>query len=260
MKVQFEKYCASGNDFVIFNYSDLGRLLAEEEIREICHRQFGIGADGVLLCQNHSSLDFKMRIFNADGGEADMCANGARALIHYAHYHLKKPKSEFQFETNKAQYEGKVEGNFISLKMTDIYDQNKIHYPKLFNKQFYVNTGVPHMVFEVDDLQKLDVCAIGAKVRYDKLFEKGTNVDFFKVIAPHEVDFRVYERGVEGETLSCGTGVVATALACHEFYGWSGEIKFQTKGGVVFAEISQDLKNIYYKGEVKNTFSGAYFL
>jgi diaminopimelate epimerase len=206
----FWKYSATGNDFMIFDNRD-GLFTLEKEIAvQMCKRKEGVGADGVLILGQSADYDFSMSIINADGSDAEMCGNGARAIVHYAHYILKlKQDPHYRFQTLNAVYEGSINGEDVSLTMTEKYDENATEIPSIGeDKKFYINTGVPHAVYHVDDAEAVDVFKLGKKIRHDVTHNNGCNVNFVSLIdqAKKIYRLRTYERGVEDETLCCGTG------------------------------------------------------
>lgn len=259
--MEFYKYSGSGNDFIfIDNRSGLHRI-RPSQIEAWCKRREGIGADGVITLNHSSKYDFEMRIYNADGSEAEMCGNGARCSVHFA-YHILKIKTEkhFVFETMNGIYEGEVvEDDEVRVKMTELYDVDSINISDLTGKRaMYLNTGVPHAVIQVSSVEDVNVQAVGSAVRNDVRFPNGTNVDFFEVIDNEKktIKLRVYERGVEGETLCCGTGVMATAVSCAKFFNWDGEISVFAKGGFLKAIVDKEFKNLYFQGKVHMIFKG----
>lgn len=211
--------------------------------------------DGLLFVEppRGEDFDFHMRYLNADGGEVEMCGNGARAILHFVSRELKviPRKDSYQFSTQKGVYWGKGSENF-PVQMTEIYDWNKFNVSDLFSSSFsyYLNTGVPHTIFEVDFLKEVDLQKIGSEIRYNPRFEKGVNVNFFKVIKPNEVSMRTYERGVEGETLSCGTGATAVALSLAKERGWDSPIKVHVPGGELSISFDCDFEKVYLEGPV----------
>ena len=205
-------------------------------------------------------VDFKMRYINADGGEVEMCGNGARAITAFAHNLLLDKKVTYQFETMNGVYEcseDKVYG--WRLKMTELYDVDKIKLDSLPIKNayaLYLNTGVPHCVFLVDNILEYPVFDHGKLVRNNMLFEKGTNANFFEVLKPQHLRVRTFERGVENETLSCGTGVTATAIAAAKFYNWKDEIVLETLGGRLAVQFNSDFSSVFLCGKVEIIFTG----
>lgn len=262
-KINFTKFNATGNDFVVIDNRDQ-TYRAEDTIlwAKLCSLKTGIGADGVLLLEESESTDFKMRYINADGGEVEMCGNGARAITAFAHEVLSEKKQLYKFETMNGVYECALDPDYgYRLKMTELYDVDQIKLNDLdtvmsAKKSLYMNTGVPHAVFEIEKILNYPVFEKGKLVRYDSRFPKGSNANFFEVISPKHIRIRTYERGVENETLSCGTGATATALAAAKFYGWSEEVVLETLGGRLAVKFSKDLKEIFLCGKVEKIFTG----
>ena len=259
--MEFYKYSGSGNDF-IFVDNRLGDLrIKPTQIVAWCKRREGIGADGVIIISESKELDFEMRIFNADGSEAEMCGNGARCSVHFAYNYLKiKNSKSYKFETMNGTYEGEVVGDSeVKVKMTELYDVDSINIKDLSGKRaMYLNTGVPHAVIQVSSAEDVNIKSIGSSIRNDVRFPNGTNVDFFEVVdaKTQTIKLRVYERGVEDETLCCGTGVMATAVSCAKFFNWHGIINVYAKGGFLKAIVDKDLENLYFQGEVQMVFKG----
>jgi len=265
-KINFTKFNATGNDFIVID-NRKQNFKAEDKAKwaGLCCLKTGIGADGVLLLEESSSVDFKMRYINADGGEVEMCGNGARAITAFAHEELDTKKEAYKFETMNGIYECSLDATYgYRLKMTELYDIGKIPLNDLDSKMhakksFYMNTGVPHAVFEIENISEYPVFDNGRIVRYDERFPKGSNANFFEVTSPNHIKIRTYERGVENETLSCGTGATATALVAAKFYGWNDEVVLETMGGVLAVKFSKDLKDIYLCGKVEKIFMGTTF-
>jgi diaminopimelate epimerase len=263
-KINFTKFNATGNDFIVIDNREL-KYSAEDKARweALCSLKSGIGADGVLLLEKSTKADFKMRYINADGGEVEMCGNGARAITAFANEVLDNKKETYQFETMNGVYECSLDPVFgYRLKMTELYDVGKISLTDLdakmhAKKSLYMNTGVPHAVFEIEKILEYPVIDNGRSVRHDERFPKGSNANFFEVISPKHIRIRTFERGVENETLSCGTGATATALAAAKFYGWNDEVILETLGGRLAVKFSSDLKDIYLCGKVEKIFTGS---
>jgi len=213
--IKFTKMQGSGNDFVVMEERFAVNVARNVPlIKKICDRKFGIGADGILLLGESKKADVRMRIFNADGSEAEMCGNGARCCALY--YAAKNKKRKITIETLAGHLEAEIESQSVKLKMTDPLDLRLDYKVEVGNKAYeadYVNTGVPHAVIEVDDLEKVPLKRLGRAIRHHQIFQPaGTNVDFVKVIDGEHIRIRTYERGVEDETLACGTGSVASAI------------------------------------------------
>jgi len=260
--MEFYKYSGSGNDFLIFDNRDDSLVITPSQVREICARREGVGADGIIfLNTSKQGHDFSMRIWNADGSEAEMCGNGSRCVVHFANTVLKvKEDTKYVFDTMNGVYEGEIVGvNEVKIKMTELYDVEAINVSDFSAKAgMYLNTGVPHTCLQVSSVEDVKVESFGRVIRNDVRFPAGTNVDFFEIVDMKQqvIKLRVYERGVEAETLCCGTGVMATAVTCAKLYGWTGEVKVHAKGGLLKAIVDKDLKNLYFQGQVKNIYKG----
>ncbi len=254
--MDFFKYQGTGNDFVLIDDRD-GTFPASNQalIENLCHRRFGIGADGLILLQNDPDYDFRMVYFNADGAEGSMCGNGGRCIVRFAH-DLGLFESETRFRAVDGEHVAVVCEEDIFLKMgavSGIEDREGVA---------FLNTGSPHVVRFVDDLESLDVVAEGRAVRYSSPFQpKGTNVNYVQVLDDNTVFVRTYERGVEDETYSCGTGVTAVALVAHQQRAMLDPIFIKTIGGnlrVSFNRLADGgFDNIYLIGPAKRVFTGA---
>lgn len=262
-KINFTKFNATGNDFIVIdNREKIYKADDKKRWENLCSLKTGIGADGVLLLEKSTIADFKMRYVNADGGEVEMCGNGARAITAYAHEILNEKKETYRFETMNGIYECALDAVYgYRLKMTELYDVETISLADLdqkmaAKKSIYMNTGVPHAVFEIEKILDYPVIDNGKLVRHDKRFPKGSNANFFEVISPKHIRIRTFERGVENETLSCGTGATATALAAAKFYDWKDEIILETLGGRLAVKFSENLSSIYLCGKVEKIFTG----
>lgn len=261
--MQFTKYSGSGNDFIFIDNRAKNLELTKNQIISFCKRREGIGADGVVLINQSDNYDYKMRIFNADASEAEMCGNAARCSIHFAFHSLNLGKNgKYEFETMNGVYQGEVVGdNEVKVKMTELYDVDAIDLSDLSGKKsMYLNTGVPHAVIQVSRVSDVKVNSIGSAIRHDKRFQNGTNVDFFEVVneASQSIKLRVYERGVEDETLCCGTGIMATAVSCSNFFDWYGEINIEVPGGKLKAIVDKELNDLYFQGPVKLMYEGSF--
>ena len=241
MKVNFYKYQGTGNDFVIIDNRDNTISLSEKNINHLCDRKFGIGADGLMLLENHPSFDFIMKYFNADGKEASMCGNGGRCLVAFAKL-LELVTKEVNFLASDGSHKAIINNdNTISLQMQNVSDIS------IVNTSYFLNTGSPHYVTFREDINNIDVYKRGKEIRNSTEFSpKGTNVNFVE-FRDNKLFVRTYERGVENETLSCGTGVTASAI-CASIYSDSDKNSYDilTKGGNL---------NVSFKRQNKNTFS-----
>lgn len=263
MAYRFVKYSGTGNDFLLFDdrHNNLGSLPAAT-FQAWCHRKAGVGADGILLLQNSTKADFKMQYFNSDGHEAEMCGNGARCLIHFAHHVLKLHTGKhYTLETKNNCYQGEIfPDDRIDLAMVEIGKINEIDVSCLISDRFkdagFLNTGVPHCVLEVKDLSLVDVFIDGRKIRHHPIFPQGANVDFFQVVGKNKLRALVYERGVEDETFSSGTGATATALIAAHLYGWQEVVNVEMKGGSLEVRFDQHLQQVHLCGKVQKIFTG----
>ncbi len=216
MHIPFWKMHGAGNDFVLVDdRAETFPATNEAWLRAIAARRTGVGADGVILIQRSATADFRMRFFNPDGREADMCGNGARCVARLAH-EIGAAPAAMSIETPAGLVRAEMAGEQVRLRMTDPKDW-RMAQTLTANGQTvtygFVNTGVPHAVVETDDLDACDVQGLGAALRHHAAFAPtGTNVNFIQVSGPQSVRVRTYERGVEAETLACGTGIVASAL------------------------------------------------
>ncbi|MCT4602325.1 MAG: diaminopimelate epimerase [Marinifilum sp.] len=257
MQINFSKYQGTGNDFVLIdNRNNIILPNHKELIAQLCHRRFGIGADGLMLLENAEGYDFRMRYFNSDGGEASMCGNGGRCIVAFA-YHLGIIKDKTLFIAVDGEHEALVndKGNHIqvSLKMIDVSGIEK------GGNHYYMNTGSPHYVEFIDSHDNFDTYTNGKAIRYNERFaQEGTNVNFVS-FHNEEIQVSTYERGVEDETYSCGTGVVASAIGSG-FETNKEHFKIATKGGnleVKFKQIdSQNISNVWLIGPATKVFSG----
>jgi diaminopimelate epimerase len=256
MKIQFYKYQGAGNDFVIMdNRNGMYNSLTREQVAFLCNRRFGIGGDGLMLLNNHPDYDFEMIYYNSDGRESSMCGNGGRCLVKFA-YDRGIVKDSYRFLAVDGEHEASLrEDGIVSLKMNDV---NEVRYD---HGDFILNTGSPHFVQLTNDVMHLDVYKKGQQIRYSREFEKdGINVNFVEQTEmADKIIVRTYERGVEDETLSCGTGVTAAALVCSHNDNGFNRVEVQTKGGflsVEYDKIGDTYKNVWLNGPAVKVFEG----
>lgn len=236
MTLSFTKMNGAGNDFVMLDNRDLSLSLTTAQIEKLCDRHRGVGADGLLCVEPATDGgDFKMRYYNADGGEAEMCGNGARCFGRFVNHLHGDSLKLIRFETLAGIISAEFEGDQVRINMSAPHTLKLAQSLPVAGETLTVhsvNTGVPHAVVFVDDLENVPVCEWGAGLRYHEAFKpKGTNANFAKVLAPGSISIRTYERGVEGETLACGTGMVACALIHHELTGAPSPVTVLVKGG-----------------------------
>ncbi len=270
--IKFTKMVAAGNDFIVFNDNlKLSTARMRSLARKICDRKYGVGADGLLLLSKSKIADIRMRIFNVDGSEAEMCGNGARCAALYAAGRKKRIK----LETIAGIIESEINNNNVRIKLTNPKDI-KLDLSLTLNKRVikvnYIDTGVPHAVVLVEKTDLIDVKSIGESLRFNKKFApRGTNVDFVQIINKNNIAVRTYERGVEDETLACGTGSAASAIiAGIKLYpiGYrfdyrpasSKKIKVHTKSGAIltvyFKILYGTIEDVWLAGQAEIVYSG----
>lgn len=256
MKLEFYKYQGTGNDFVMIDNRSLFFPKNNTElIHFLCDRRFGIGGDGLILLENDPNYDFKMVYYNSDGNESSMCGNGGRCLVAFA-----KEIGVIQNETKFIAVDGEhyatvSHEGIVALQMIDVAEV------KVLPEYVFMNTGSPHHVQQVNDVKELDIKELGSSIRYSELYApKGTNVNFVSPLGNDIFAVRTYERGVEGETLSCGTGVTAVALAMKVTgQTQSQNVILQTEGGkleVSFTEKEGKFEKVFLKGPALKVFKG----
>ena len=256
MKIEFYKYQGTGNDFVILeNRDNTYDNLTTEQVKHICNRRFGVGADGLMLLSKHDKLDFEMIYFNADGNKSSMCGNGGRCLVQFAK-NQGMYKVTYHFMAIDGPHEAEIDmRDIIRLKMQDV---NKVDYHSGYA---LLNTGSPHFVKFSNNVEDIDVVETGREIRYSKAFEKeGINVNFVETTDEDSIYVRTYERGVEDETLSCGTGVTAAALmTAHNAIGFN-RVEVKTPGGNLSVEYNkideEHFENIWLCGPAELVYKG----
>lgn len=266
MKLNFWKMNGSGNDFICLDNRKKTIQLSRKQISHLCHRQTGVGADGVLMIEpsKRKEADFRMRYYNADGGEADMCGNGARCFARYAQKVLRFKRGTTRFETGAGLVTAEFLGDEVRVELTCPQDLNLNIKLKLSTGNqlvHFLNTGVPHVAYFVKDVEAIDVLKVGAELRFHSQFQpKGTNVNFAQLLGGNQLKVRTYERGVEGETLACGTGVTAVALIASEVYGLKSPVSIVVKGGdtlkVYFQKKGLDFNSVKLHGPADFVFKG----
>ena len=256
MQIQFYKYQGTGNDFVIVdNRQQIFPKSNIKLIESICDRRFGVGADGLLLLENDTATDFRMVYYNSDGNESSMCGNGGRCIVAFAKMlQLINDKTLF-IATDGLHHATILEDGNVSLQMKDV-DEVKTEKDYVF-----LNTGSPHHVLLVDDLENLDVKTNGSKIRYSDLYgQAGSNVNFVKQVSENHFALRTYERGVEDETLSCGTGATAVAIAMNAIGKTDSEvIHLDVQGGklkVSFQKQNNIFKDVFLEGPATFVYEG----
>ncbi len=262
--LRFTKMNGAGNDFVLFDNRTESIALGRNQIAQLCDRHRGIGADGILLLENPTNhADFRMRYFNADGGEAEMCGNGARCFARFANK-VAGQKGKISFETPAGVIFAELKGDLVTLRMTEPTDLRldvdlaMAAENKTVN---FINSGVPHVVIAVAKIDDADVRRDGAAIRHHKMFSpNGTNVNFIEKRGPNKIAIRTYERGVEDETLACGTGIVASALIFAASEKSSSPITVLARGGdelqVGFEKVEGNFRNVTLTGPAEFVYEG----
>ncbi len=253
MTTSFYKYQGTGNDFVMID--DRGLSFDADNlslIQALCHRRLGVGSDGLIILRSHEGYDFEMIYFNADGSQS-MCGNGARCAVSFAGF-LGMCKDECRFMAVDGPHAATIKDATVSLEMIPVREFRQL------GKDYFINTGAPHHIRFVENINDYPVVSEGAKIRYNReLYPMGTNVNFVMEVGAGRLQVRTYERGVEDETLSCGTGVTACAL----LYGKEKkleEVSIETKGGTLKVSFKSDGKggytNILLIGPAQQVFQG----
>lgn len=241
MEISFDKYQGTGNDFIIIdNRVGIADDLTNKQVKHLCDRRFGIGADGLMLLQNKEGYDFEMIYYNADGKLGSMCGNGGRCMVMFAGK-TGIHKTLYRFLAADGEHEAEIElDHTVRLKMQDVNSA------ECFPTHAILNTGSPHYVKYSTDVRNMDVYKKGYEIRHSEPFEKeGINVNFVENTGDYSIFVRTYERGVEDETLSCGTGLTASALmSAHNTRGYNN-IKVQTPGGYLTVEFNKTGDNSF---------------
>ena len=272
-KINFTKLVAAGNDFVLIDNRRL-KMSSKQKLsaltRQMCDRKFGIGADGLLIWDNAKDAAARMRIFNSDGSEAEMCGNGGRCFGLYVSRELKGIKPGFEIRTMAGLVKAQVNANEVRIKLTDPR-QMKLNKPLRLNNRLirvnFINTGVPHTVIFVHDLDNIAVAQLGRQIRYHRDFApSGTNVNFVEIVNKDTIRIRTYERGVEDETLACGTGSTAAALITAEKLNALPlrKINVITRSAEVlkvhFERKESSFKNVWLEGKARIVYQGVYYV
>jgi diaminopimelate epimerase len=242
MNMSFSKYQGTGNDFILVdNRSGTFSNISREEIKRICDRRFSIGADGLMLLNHLDGYDFEMKYFNADGNPGSMCGNGGRCIVRFA-YDLGIHRNSYHFLASDGEHDAEMEAgsNIINLKMKNVSGYKET------DGVFILDTGSPHYIKFVEDVMDIDVVKEGTEIRYSEPFANaGINVNFVEETEEDEIIVRTYERGVEDETFSCGTGVTASAIVCHHNDVGYNDVTVVTKGGKLVVRYDRNYDNTY---------------
>ena len=261
--LRFTKMNGAGNDFVMLDNRAGQIRLSAEQISRICDRHRGVGADGILVLEKAANgADFRMRYYNADGGEAEMCGNGARCFARFANREA-GAQGHITFETPAGVIGAELQGETVTLQMSEPHDLRLNFVLPEFRSEpiHFINSGVPHVVVPVEKIEKIDVRRDGALVRRHAMFSpKGANVNFLEKRGPQHIAIRTYERGVEDETLACGTGVVASSLIFAAKENVKGPIAVTVRGGsdlkVDFKKDGENFTGVTLSGPAEFVFEG----
>ena len=251
MNILFHKYQATGNDFILIDNREFEFPVTKANlIEKMCHRKFGIGSDGIILLESSTKANFKMVYYNPDGSQS-FCGNGSRAVVKFAQS-LGLIEDKGSLEAYDGVHKTVIQDDLVKINMTDVQNGRQ-----LLNGTF-LDTGSPHYVEFVNSIDKLDVAKLGMELRNSQEFApNGSNINFVEKITENEIKVRTYERGVENETLSCGTGVTAAAIITSQKL--KNNVTVTTSGGQLSVEFTKSMKgyqNVWLKGPAEMVFSG----
>jgi diaminopimelate epimerase len=260
----FTKISGSGNDFILFDNREKaldGDL--RKFVRKVCSRRLGVGADGVLLLGKSAEHDFSMRYFNADGGEAEMCGNGARCIAYFA-LQIGAARERMSFQAKDSPHTAEVRGSRVKVSLRDpaqIQLGIDLELGEKMLSVHFVNTGVPHVVVLTTDVENAEVVTVGREIRnHPRFAPAGTNADFAQVTGSHSLRIRTYERGVEDETLACGTGATASAILAHVLKKVEPPVSVTTQSGEIliihFQNEKGTVSSVFLEGDVTPVFEG----
>lgn len=255
MSIHFHKYQATGNDFVLIDNRKIKKKFSPAEIKMICDRRFGVGADGLILIEETPKADFNMIYYNSDGSQS-LCGNGCRSAVDFASS-LAIIKKEATFQAFDGMHQASILiSKNVRLKMNDVRGIQKL------NDAYFINTGSPHYLRFVKNLEEIDVVGEGRKIRNSDQFKpNGTNANFIELLPDNTIAVRTYERGVEDETLSCGTGVTAAAIAA-SFKGYHSPLTVKVSGGSLMVEFrpGPQESGLTSKGNISDTFVDVFLI
>jgi diaminopimelate epimerase len=253
VKVPFYKYHGAGNDFVIIDRSEVPFELNAKQINQICERRYGVGADGLMFYDCHNELDFKMTYFNSDGSESSFCGNGARCIVQFGIDH-KGLSDAITFDFNGTPLGAKRKDHLIEINMSNV---SRVE--RLDNDNLFLDTGSPHQIVWVPEVDKIEVEREGRALRY-AFSPAGCNVNFVELLGENKLAIRTYERGVEAETHACGTGITAAAIAAYFDQKIAAtEIELNAVGGMLwvrFEPSDSGFVNVYLTGPAIHVFTG----
>jgi diaminopimelate epimerase len=256
--MKFYKYQGTGNDFIMIDDRTLSFPTSQHYIANLCHRRFGIGADGLILLQNTKGYDFRMIYYNADGTEGSMCGNGGRCIVRFA-ADLGIIEENTKFLAVDGEHVATLCDDDIYLQMLDNVEVEQ------HDGYNFANTGSPHYVTFTDDVEGVDVVGLGSSIRYSPEWQVkgGTNVNFVQILNDQSIAVRTYERGVEDETYACGTGVTACALTLNALHKAQSPIDVAVIGGKLSVSFQENengtYSNVYLIGPAVKVFEGELF-
>lgn len=257
--LKFHKMVAAGNDFILLdNRGKVFSGIEKNTFQKLCQRRLSIGADGIILLEESKRADFAYRHINSDGGEAEMCGNGARCICYFAAVKKIAPAIQ-RFEIDQRIYTAACRENSIKVQFptpVDIATGIDIVQEKDLQEGGFVNTGVPHLVIFTQQLEQTAVQELGRQYRSHPYFKNGTNVNFVKIISAAEIQIRTYERGVESETLACGTGALAAAVISHKKEFVKSPLTINTSGGILKAEWQENYAGLSLSGNAEIIYEG----
>ena len=264
-QIPFYKMSGAGNDFIIID--NRNQVIGDEDlsgfIASVCRRKMSVGADGLILIEVSDKFDFRWRFFNSDGSQAEMCGNGARCAARFAHV-TGIAGTPLSFETEAGLVSAQIKGARVKVKMPDPSDLKPAYPLKLSKRSLEISsihTGVPHAVIMVERVADVDVVTLGREIRLHQAFAPaGTNANFVQRGKGSAIEIRTYERGVEDETLACGTGAIASAIVSASRFNMNSPIDVKTRSGVhltIYFDASDDqFKDIYMEGDARIIYTG----
>lgn len=253
--ITFHKYQATGNDFIVIDNRE--NIFPKENlslVEKLCHRKFGIGSDGLILIEEHSEVDFNMVFFNPDGSQS-LCGNGSRCAVNFARSIGMITDTETNFMAYDGLHSATIADDLVNLSMNNVQNVSQSA------DGIFVDTGSPHFVKFVEDVHEVEIIPEGSVIRYSETYKPaGTNVNFVQQLGDHQIFVRTYERGVENETFSCGTGVTGAAIAASTL-GIKTPIEVTTKGGELTVNYTRkengSFENIWLCGPAKMVYAGS---
>ncbi len=260
--IPFAKMAGTGNDFIVIDNRQCRFSGEETELfARLCARRISVGADGVMLISGGDGKPVHMRIFNSDGRKTTMCGNGARCAAFFARWKNFVPADAFILQTAVGPHPVRVDGLHVELQMRPPRDFRRelgVVNEQDLTEGGFIDTGVPHLVLFTPDVESIDLSVLGRMYRHHPFFSDGVNVNIVQLLGESQIRVRTYERGVEGETLSCGTGSVASALVASAVHGLSSPVQVDTCGGVLSVRFDSGWHDVWLSGLVSMVYEGAF--